>query len=116
MALREDIMSMLLDDPRRQKARDDKLWKPEFTWATQHGVDKMGCPCAKCEGKGRLVLLRTIRNHLVLNERHPLFRVWKGPSPIDHSDEEWVEASKAVVNPMQTEVEVEVVDEAVNVN
>jgi hypothetical protein len=42
--------------------------------------------------------------------------VWKGPSPIDHSDEEWVEASKAVINLMQTEVEVEVVDEAVNVN
>ena len=86
--LREDIMSMPLADPRRQKARDDKLWKREFTWATQHGVDKMRCPCAKCEGRGRLVLLRTVRDHLVLNGRHPLFRVWKGPGQTDHSDEE----------------------------
>jgi len=102
--------------PRRQKARDDKLWKREFTWATQHEVDKMRCPCAKCEGMGRMVLLRTVRNHLILNGRHPLFRVWKGPGPTDHSNEEWVEASRAAVNPMGTKVEVQVVDEAVNVN
>ncbi len=102
--------------PRRQKTRDDKLWKREFTWATQHGVDKMRCPCAKCEGRGRLVLLRTVRDHLVLNGRHPLFRMWKGPGQTDHSDEEWVEASRVAVNPMQTEVEVQVVDEVVNVN
>jgi hypothetical protein len=116
MALREDIMSMPLDDPRRQKTMDDKLWKREFTWATQHGVDKMRCPCAKCEGTGKLVLLGTIRNHLVLNERHPLFRVWKGPGPTNHYDEEWVEASMVAVKPIQTKLEVEVVDEAVNVN
>jgi hypothetical protein len=116
MALKEDIMSMPLDDPRRQKARDDKLWKWEFSWATQHGVDKMRCPCAKCEGRGKLVLLGTIRNHLVLNERHPLFRVRKGLGPTNHFDEEWVEASRATINPMQTKVEVEVVDEAMNVN
>jgi hypothetical protein len=42
--------------------------------------------------------------------------VSKGPCSIDHSDEEWVETSRAVINPMQTEVEVQVVDEAVNVN
>ncbi len=69
---------------------------------------------AKCEGRGRLVLLGTIRNHLVLNERHPLFKMWQGLGLTDHSNEEWVEASRATVNPMQTEVEV--VDEAVNVN
>jgi hypothetical protein len=76
----------------------------------------MRCPCTKCEGRGKLVLLKTIKNHLVLNGRHPLFRVWKGPGLTDHSDEEWIEASGAVVNPMQIEVEVQVVDEAVNVN
>jgi hypothetical protein len=48
-----------------------------------------------CEGRGRLVLLRTVRDHLVLNGRHPLFRVRKGPAPTDHSDEEWVEASRS---------------------
>jgi len=100
MTLKEDIMSMPLDDPKRQKTRDDKLWRHEFTWATQHGVDKMWCPCAKCEGKGRLVLLGIVKNHLILNKSHPLFRVWKGPSPIDHFDEEWVEASRVTINPM----------------
>jgi len=48
---------------------------------TQHGVDKMQCPCTKCEGRGRLILLKIVKNHLVLNGRHPLFRVWKGPGP-----------------------------------
>jgi len=105
-----------LDDPRRQKTRDDKLWKREFTWATQHGVDMMRCPCTKCEGMDKMVILRTVRNHLILNGRHPLFRVWKGPRPTDHSDEEWVEATRAAVNLMGTEVEVQVVDEAVIVN
>jgi hypothetical protein len=75
MALREDVMPMPLDDPRNQKAKDDKLWKQELSWARHHGLDKMRCPCAKCEGNGKLVLLETIENHLVLNERHPLFRV-----------------------------------------
>ncbi len=42
--------------------------------------------------------------------------MWKGPGPTDHSDEEWVEASRVAVNPMGTEVEVQVMDEAVNVN
>jgi len=32
--------------------------------------------------------------------------VWKGPGPTDHFDEEWVEASRATLNPMQIEVEV----------
>jgi hypothetical protein len=116
MALKEDIMSMPIDDPKRQKTRDDKLWKREFTWATQHGVDKIRCPCPKCEGRGRLVLLRTVKNHLVLNKKHPQFKVWKGLGPTDHSNEKWVEASREAINPMQTEVEVEVVDEVMNVN
>jgi hypothetical protein len=42
--------------------------------------------------------------------------VWKGPSPTNHYDEKWVETSRATVNPMQTKVEVEVMDEVVNVN
>jgi hypothetical protein len=42
--------------------------------------------------------------------------VWKGLGPTDHFDEKWVETNRAAVNPMQTKVEVEVVDEAMNVN
>jgi hypothetical protein len=109
-------MSMPLDDPKRKKTRDDNLWKWEFTWATQHGVDKMKCQCAKCEPRGKLVLLGIVRNHLILNGRHPLFRMWKGPSPTYHFDEKWVESSMVAINPMQTKVEVEVVDKAMNVN
>jgi hypothetical protein len=57
----------------------------------------MWCPCAKGEGRGILVLLGIVKNHLILNKRHPLFRVWKGPSPTDHFDEEWVEASRVAI-------------------
>ncbi len=42
--------------------------------------------------------------------------MWKGLSPTNHYDEEWVEARRATINPMQIGVEVEVVDEVVNVN
>jgi hypothetical protein len=67
---------------------------------SSHGVVKMRCPCAKCEGTGILVLLGTIKNHLVLNGRLPLFKVWKGLGPTYHSNEEWVESSRVAINPM----------------
>jgi hypothetical protein len=47
---------------------------------------------------------------LIQKGRHPLFRVWKGPCPLDNSDEEWVEASRV---PMQRERQP--VDTCVNV-
>jgi hypothetical protein len=83
-----------LDDPLRLTARDDKLWARELSWAQQHGMTKMRCPCNKCAGKGRPILLDTIRRYLILNGRHSLYRVWKGPREIDDSDEEWVAATK----------------------
>ncbi len=58
-------------------------------------------------------MLTTIRNHLISSGRHPLFRVWKGPSAIDDSNEEWMEASKAPLCWMQ--IVGQVVDEGVNV-
>jgi len=74
----------------RRQTRDDKLWKQEFTWASQHGVNKMQCPCTKCEGKGYPLLLHIVCEHLIANGRHPLFRVWKVPGLLDDFDEEWV--------------------------
>ncbi len=68
--------------------RDDKMWAREVEWAQHHGMTKMRCPCNRCAGKVKLVLLATVRGHLILNGRHPLFRVWKGPGPLDDSDEE----------------------------
>jgi len=68
-----------LDDPFRLTTRDGKLWVKELSWAQQHGMTKMRCPCNKCVGKGRPILLDTIQRHLILNGRHYLYRVWKGP-------------------------------------
>jgi hypothetical protein len=34
-------------------------------------------------------LVRTVREHLILNGQDPNFRMWKGPDTRDSSDEEW---------------------------
>jgi hypothetical protein len=83
-----------LNDPFRFIARDDKLWAKELSWAQQHGMIKMRCPCNKCEGKGRPILVDTIRRHLILNGRHSLYKIWKGPREINDSDQEWVVTNK----------------------
>jgi hypothetical protein len=83
-----------LDAPLRLIARGDKLWARELSWAQQHGMTKMRCPCNKCAGKGRAILLDTVRKHFILNGRHYLYRVWKGPGEINDYDEEWVAATK----------------------
>jgi hypothetical protein len=49
-----------LDEPFSLTARDDKLWARELSWAQQHGMTKMRCPCNKCTGKGRPILLDTV--------------------------------------------------------
>ncbi len=76
-----------LDDPLKLTTKDDKLWARELSWAQQHGMTKMWCPCNKCVRKGRPVLLDTIRGHLIMNGRHSLYRVWKGPKEINDFDE-----------------------------
>jgi len=83
-----------LDDPLQLTARDDKMWVGEVEWAQHHGMTRMKCPCNRCAGKVKLVLLATVCGHLILNGRHQLFRVWKGPCPLDDFDEEWVAVSR----------------------
>jgi hypothetical protein len=57
-------------------------------------MTKMRCPCNKCIGEERPILLDTVRGHLILNGRHSLYRVCKGLGEINDSDEEWVATSK----------------------
>jgi hypothetical protein len=94
--------SRRLDDPLRLTTRDDKMWARKVEWAQHHGMTIMKCPCNRCAGKVKLVLLATIRGHLILNGKHPLFRVWKGPCPLDDYDEEWAATSRiSTQTPMQ---------------
>jgi len=46
----------------------------------------------------------------ISNGRHPLFRVWKGPGPLDDSDEE-----RAAANRISTQTLMQLVDEGVHV-
>jgi hypothetical protein len=55
---------------------------------TFFNLQKMHCPCSKCQGHRKL-LVRTVREHLILNGRDPNFRVWMGPGARNSSDEEW---------------------------
>jgi hypothetical protein len=48
----------------------------------------MQCPCIECHGHRKL-LLKIVREYLILNGRDPNFRVWRGPGKRDLSDEEW---------------------------
>ncbi len=47
---------------------------------------------------------------MILNGRHPLFRVWKGPGHLVDSDEEW-----AATNGNSTQTPMQLVDEGVHV-
>jgi hypothetical protein len=83
-----------LDDPLRLTTSNDKLWARELSWAQQHGMTKIRCPCNKCARKGRPILLDIVRKYFILNGRHFLYRVWKGPWEINDSDEKWVTTTK----------------------
>jgi hypothetical protein len=77
-----------LSDVRRQNLRDDQLWVREVQRLTFFNLRKMHCPCSKCQGRRKL-LVRTVREHLILNGRDPNFRVWRGPGTRDSSDKKW---------------------------
>jgi hypothetical protein len=47
---------------------------------------------------------------LILNGKHPLFRVWKGLGPLDDYDEEWAAASR-----ISTQTPMQPMDEGVHV-
>ncbi len=99
-----------LDDLERITNRDNSLWKREVDWAHNHGITTMRCPCAKCAGGGRPLLLATVQAHLLVNQRSPMFRVWKGPGEPHDSDEEWGAAAK-----IQAHMPAKVMDDGVQV-
>jgi hypothetical protein len=62
-----------LNDARRQRLRDDRLWVREIQRLTFLNLRYMRCPCSECRGSRRLQL-RTIRKYLIRNGRDPTFR------------------------------------------
>jgi hypothetical protein len=72
----------------RQKLRNEQLWVREVQRLTLFNLQKMQCPCIECHGHRKL-LLKTIREHLILNKWDPNFRVWRRPGARDSFDKEW---------------------------
>jgi len=99
-----------LDEPERITNRDNSLWKREVDWAHNHGITTMRCPCVKCVGGGRLLLLATVQAHLLVNQRSSMFKVWKGPGEPHDSDEEWGAVAK-----IQAHMPAKVMDNGVQV-
>ncbi len=99
-----------LDDSERITNRDNSLWKREVDWAHNHGITTMRCPCAKYVGGGRPLLLATVKAHLLVNQRSPMFRVWKGSGEPHDSDEKWGAAAK-----IQAHMPAKVMDNGVQV-
>ncbi len=87
--LNDSCMCHELDDPKRITNRDNSMWMREVDWAHNHGITTMKCPCAKCVGGGRPLLLAIVQAHLLVNLRSSMFKVWKGPREPHDSDEEW---------------------------
>lgn len=82
------------------------MWSQELAWAHKHGITQMKCPCNSCARRGKPITFKKVRAHLIHYKRHPLFRVWKGTSPIAKSDEEWAEVSRGPVGKLtQQEVD-----------
>jgi hypothetical protein len=60
-----------------------------YYWAYKLSVQKLKCPCNLCLGILRPKLVEIVHEHLIKFGRHPQYRVWKGPGPIDDYEEEW---------------------------
>ena len=83
-----------LDNPVRQRHRDDRIFRRECMRYLMYGLRKMPCPCMDCNGKVTMKL-KKVRAHLMRNGRHPRYRVWKGPGDYDSSDAEWESAARS---------------------
>ncbi len=55
-------------------------------------------------------MLATVKAHLLVNQRSPMFRVWKGPREPHDSDEEWGAVAK-----IQAHMLAKVMDDGVQV-
>ena len=78
-----------ITDPRRIKARDDKLWVREKKKAAMYGFPRIHCPCTLHNGTGHCFNLDEVERHLYRHGRSPDCRTWRGPEDPDSSDEEW---------------------------
>ena len=85
-----DMSSRLpLSDPRRIKARDDKLWIREKKRARLYNFNRIQCPCTLHRGTGLPFRVEEVERHLYKHGRYADCRTWRGPDDPDSSDEEW---------------------------
>lgn len=78
-----------LQDGRRIKARDDKLWIREKRRAELYNFTKIQYPCSVHKGTGSAFKLDEIERHLLRHGRSSECRTWRGPDDPDSSDDEW---------------------------
>ena len=78
-----------LSDPRRIKARDDKLWLRDKRRAALYKFRKIQCPCTEHQGMGLPFGIDVIERHLLRFGRSPECRTSRGPDEPDSSDDEW---------------------------
>ena len=78
-----------ITDPRRIKARDDKLWVREKRRAATYNFPRIQCPCTLRKGTRHCFKWNEVERHLYLYGRHQDYRTWRGPEDPDSSDEEW---------------------------
>ena len=105
-----DERRLPISDKRRQQQRDDRLWKREQERATLYNLKRIHCPCSKCKGRVQCSLAR-VKDHLIQYGREPTYRLWRGPSERDSSDEEWEQKFKT---PLRTPEDVQL-DEGLDV-
>jgi hypothetical protein len=102
-----DARILPLIDERRQRLRDDRLWSREVRRARLLNLKQIHCPCSVCKGRRRY-LVATVREHLLRNNRHADFRVWRGPGSRDSSDDEWEQSFWVPTTHRTGEVDVQV--------
>ena len=86
-------MRLPISNKRRQKLRDDRLWKREEQRAALYNLKRIHCPCSKCKGRVQCSLAK-VKDHLIQHGREPTYRLWRGPGDRDSSDEEWKQEFK----------------------
>ena len=78
-----------ITDPRRIRARDNKLWVRDKRRASLYNFSKIPCPCSLHKGTGNSLKIEEVERHLLRHGRSRYCRTWRGPDDPDSSDEEW---------------------------
>ena len=84
----EGWFGRIFDDGFIYLSCDGEIFKQQQAWLFNQKM--MYCPCLKYKDCNKKILT-TIREHFILNSRHPNFRIWKGPRNRNSLEEEWEE-------------------------